>query len=405
MSDSEKPVDRSRSPKKSWVSSSLAGIFAVSTLFLTFIQISEDVETLSDPTPSPTEQFVIDTKSEASAYELIARGGIQCFLDSIWFMENGAPNFEITEAKWRSEDRLLDVEFNFNCVYEGQIFRIGVTNFLQTDPGSIAIDANSNEVAGGMLSVDVLVQKWDGTYCEYKPLSTSGEVQGNVTYFQKSAKGFFDYADGCDLISLGNPIYLADGISIDREASLRIDQLARDATPEGCYFIGALLSTADGLPEEEDKAAIDFMNANYMSWSWFEISSFTPADYIFDESLSVKIDHQPQWAYYCTDEGLDFSEFTIGGMIYESESGAYRRPAADEFNLRFFPWLETPYDAEIEISFYDKDLNLCEVASGTISPFTEFDTFYRYDENIRIEGFDLTACPISLLTYFNGIAG
>ena len=62
MSDEREKVEGGRPSRKSWISSALAGIFAVTTLVLTLIQISEDVETLSSPSEVPTEQFVIDTK-------------------------------------------------------------------------------------------------------------------------------------------------------------------------------------------------------------------------------------------------------------------------------------------------------------------------------------------------------
>lgn len=399
--ESQKPGERRK--RKVAFGSIAAGVFAIATTVLAVMQITQDVETIAQVSESPTEVAVIDTKSEKSLFEVLGQG-YECFLGGVGFLDNGSVS-QITEAKWRAEDRTLDVRFDYTCLSDGKTFNLTVTNLIQTAPGSLEISANSSEVKGGELSLGITIQNWEGSYCESKSVPISGVVDGGFTYFEKRIEDFYSASDRCDLISPYSPIYLESSLTFDTELSSRIDELAVSKTPEGCHFIAAILEATYELPEEEDKAAFDFLNANYPSYMLWEISSPNPNDYTFDESLATKLAYQPEWVYYCQDDGLSFSEIYLGGFIFDEDRQTYRRPADNEFNVVFNPWLEEPYDAEIKFEFYNTSLELCDSVTGTMMPKTEFDSYYRYSETIALDNFDVGECPIMLLTEFNGIPG
>lgn len=381
-----------------------AVLFTAATSIFTVLQITEDVEVITNASESPTELIVIDPKSEASAYELIGSGGIDCFLSNIKFYDNETWS-DITEAKWREEDRTLDVEYSFTCLEGGKTFAVDVTNLLQSSPGDISVSVFSNQVAGGAFSIDVTVQNWERSYCESRSVSASAEGNESPAYFETEVAGFFEPRKGCDLVAIYNPVYLETAIDIDVQLSQRIDELARNTTPEGCHFIAAILNESELLPEDVNKPIVDYLNGNYQSWEMWAGYGPSPEDYFFDESLSAKLDFEPQWMYVCTGEGLDYSELTLGGFIYDGESGTYSRPQSNQFDVSFMPWLEEPYDAQIRFDFYNRDLELCDYVTGTMVTKTEFDTYYRYDETVSIPNFDRSGCPIILLAEFTGIPG
>lgn len=375
-----------------------AGIFAVVTTVLAVVQISQDVETIGSASDSPSEVVVVDSKSEISIFEVLSARG-DCFLSAVNFFDGEKPS-PISEAKWRAEDRTLDVEFLYTCLHEGFTLELSIRNLEQSDPGSIQVSGLSREAMPGILSMTLALQDWKGEVCSAKSISLDSAAGSGGSYFNGDFLELFEPSPGCELIWPSQFVHLKSGMAIDKEKSIAIYELLRDRAPSGCFFIGAPVDPFGAYGKGEDAPTILYLADNYPIFGLWDLPTASENTYEFDESLATKIDYAPIWTYYCAEGNDEVSELSVGGFVSSDSGDQTRRPNVGEVPLRFTLRGDELYDADIKFEFFDSELKSCGSWAHKISFEDESSAFFAYSEVVISERVRYARCPIAALTGF-----
>lgn len=373
-------------------------MFALVTTALALVQISQDVETISSGSESPSEVFVIDSKSERSIFEALSAKD-DCFLAAVNFFDGGRLS-PISEAKWRAEDRILDVEFVFTCLLEGVTVELSIRNLEQSDPGSVRVSGLSREAMPGILSLTLALQDWKGEVCSAETISLNSAAGSGGSYFNGDFLGLFESRPGCDLIWPSQLLALKSGVAIDVEKSTAIDKLLRERTPADCFFIGAPVDAFGAYATGEDASTILYLADNYPIYGLWDLPSVSEDNYEFDESLATKVDYAPIWTYYCSEGNEEFSELSVGGFVSSDTGDKTRRPKVGEVPLHFTQRGEVLYDAVVKFEFFDSELKSCGTWTQKISFENEGAAVFPYSEVVVSNQVRYTKCPIVALTGF-----
>ena len=382
-----------------------AVVFAVAIFggLFSLIEIGNNVRTIVEQDDAQ-EAVVIENKSGTSAFELIGdyrSGGTSCFFTDIEFQSSGQ-KLDITEERWREEDRSVDVIQYFDCISGSNNFDLTIANLIESSAGDIQLTARGAESQVEEIAVEIIIFDWNQNYC-FTGQALLGKTQNEDT-FEANLDDVFEPEQPCELVSVDGFGVLGSSpdSQINQEVSAEIDQVLLNSSPEECQFVAATLSETEAYPKTYDQELISFINSGYQSWEWFAGSAPLADDYVFDDSLSAKLDFHPTWHYSCETSEPAFS-ISFGGFVNEQVDGVYstRVPKPGEIYVNYSPWTSDDYDLDFTISTLNQDLQVCETLDLTADAKSDSGSFYMFRETVFTKDSNIYTCPIISLDGFS----